>query len=100
MNLCKCGNEITHSRKRKLCDDCFKKEQREYYHYRKEIYNQNRKLKRKVSPDIRFCVICEIKFESSHAIKCTCSDECSSVHQKNLARQNYHNKKVSLGNTK
>ena len=102
MNPCKCGNEITHNRQRKICDDCIKKEQREYYHFKKEIYNQNKKDKRKENKvlDSRVCVICKVEFKTTHAIKCTCGYECGNVHRKNLARQNYHNKKVTLGNTK
>jgi len=118
VNLCKqCNSEITHNRKRRLCTDCLKQEQREAYHFKKDVYNTtrklkkkllkrketysaNRKLKRRVNPDNRVCVICKVEFKTSHAIKCTCSDKCSSIHQKNLARQNYHNKKVTLCNTK
>lgn len=49
MKICKkCKSEITHNRKRLLCEDCLKQEQREYYHFKKEIYNKTRKLKRRV----------------------------------------------------
>lgn len=115
MNMCKeCNSEITHNKKRLLCTDCLRKYNRENYDFKKEVYaanrkakifqdkkrklyNKNRRLKRKVQPEIRFCVVCKKQFKTSHAIKCTCTEECRSIHQRNLARQNYHNKKEKHG---
>ena len=48
MKKCKeCGKDILHGRSRRLCTDCLKEEQRLYYNFKKEIYNRDRKLKRK-----------------------------------------------------
>ena len=100
--ICKCGNKIEHNYKRLICSDCLREEQRQNYNFKKEIYNKTRKEKRKNIKilDTRFCVICKTKFETAHAIKCTCSDECSEIHRRKLSLDNYCSKKVSLSNTK
>ena len=100
--ICKCGNEIEHNLKRLICMDCIRKENRQNYNFKKEVYNKTRKEKRKFSKeyDTRFCVICETEFKTLHAIKCTCSFECSEIHRRKLSNANYHNKKVSKSNNK
>ena len=98
--FCKCGNKIEHSYKRLVCMDCIREENRNNYNKNRDKYYAARKSKREKLKDTRFCVICETEFKTAHAIKCTCSDECSEIHQRKLSLQNYYSKKVNKSNTK
>lgn len=97
MKICKqCNAEITHNKKRRLCTECFKEEQRQNYNFKKEVYNKTRKEKKEANKvlDTRFCVICKAEFKTAHAIKCTCSFECSEIHRRKLSLENYYSKKA------
>lgn len=98
--ICKCGNKIEHNLKRLICSDCIKEENRNNYNKNRDKYYAARKSKREKLKDTRFCVICKIEFKTAHAIKCTCSDECSEIHRRKLSLQNYYSKKVNKSNTK
>lgn len=98
--ICKCGNKIEHNLKRLICSDCIREENRNNYNKNRDKYYAARKSKREKLKDTRFCVICKIEFKTAHAIKCTCSDECSEIHRRKLSLQNYYSKKVNKSNTK
>lgn len=93
--ICKCGNKIEHNYKRLICMDCIRKENLQHYNFKKELYNQTRREKRKENKvlDTRFCVICKTEFKTAHAVKCTCSNKCSEIHRRNLSLANYYSKK-------
>ena len=92
--ICKCGNKIEHNLKRLICSDCIREENRNNYNKNRDKYYAARKSKREKLKDTRFCVICKAKFKTAHAIKCTCSDECSEIHRRKLSLQNYYSKKA------
>lgn len=98
--ICKCGNKIEHNLKRLICSDCIRKENLATYNLRKEVYNKTRKEKRNLNKvlDTRFCVVCKTEFKTSHAVKCTCSFECSEIHRRKLSNANYHSKKAKNAN--
>ena len=98
--ICKCGNKIEHNFKRLICSDCIKEENRNNYNKNRDKYYAERKSKREKLKDTRFCVICKTEFKTAHAIKCTCSDECSEIHRRKLSLENYYSKKVNKSNTK
>mgnify|MGYP000417340753 CR=1 FL=1 len=98
--ICKCGNKIEHNYKRLICSDCIREENRNNYNKNRDKYYAARKSKREKLKDTRFCVICKIEFKTAHAIKCTCSFECSKTHRRRLSLDNYYSKKVNKSNTK
>lgn len=93
IKICKkCNSEITHNLKRRLCTKCLKDEGLENYHFKKEVYNEARKDKRLKLKEIKECVICKVEFQTAYKKKCTCSDDCSYEHRKNLSLAIYYRK--------
>ena len=94
-NKCtKCGEEITHTYKRKICKECLRKENYNRYQANKDKYYEARKVNRKVKTKIVFCKVCNIEFETTHGNKCTCSDECRKNHYNQIMRDRY--KRIKL----
>ena len=106
MKLCKNGCNLPRYKNRTICMECIKKEVRENYQVKKDVYNQARRKPKKIG----FCEYCKKKFETikpNQKFCCTRHKELFWYEKKTMyqktrdkARLRVYNRGVKLHNSK